>query len=367
MNKSFSYWEKDAWLTPPDLLVVGGGIVGATSALIYKAHYPDHHVLLADKGVVPEGASTRNAGFTCIGSMSEHLADLKLTGRETVLKRIERRWKGLNLLKETMGEKAIDYNNTGGYEIFTDEKLFDTCRQNIGAMNRHLEETLGLEDVYTEKEYDGHPAIFNRVDGAIHSGKLMKELHSRLSKLGVEVWWNTEVESVDENGVTFADGFSVKPKKTLLAVNGFTSRLIDLPIKPARGYVFVTKPIKNLTWKGTFNNNAGYIYFRNVNDRLLLGGARDIDVYEETTDRFGVNPKIKQHLVEFANTTLDLPDGWEIETEWSGIMGMTVNKQSIIREVKSNLWVAAGLSGMGIAIGMQVAKEVTAKITENQS
>lgn len=363
MDKTFSYWEKDAWLNPPDLLVVGGGIVGATSALIYKAHYPDHNVLLVDKGIVPEGASTRNAGFTCIGSMSEHLADLKLTGRETVLKRIERRWNGLKILRETMGEKKIEYSNTGGYEIFTDHQLFDTCRQNIDAMNQHLEERLGLEDVYTVKEFQGHPGIFNRIDGAIHSGKLMKELHTRLNKLGVQVWWNTEVKSVDSDRVTFTDGFSIEPQKTLLAVNGFISRLIDLPVKPARGYVFVTEPIEDLKWRGTFNNNAGYIYFRNVGDRLLLGGARDVDAYEETTDRFGVNQKIKQHLLNFANTHLNLPDDWQVEMEWSGIMGMTVNKEPIIREIKNNLWVAAGLSGMGIAIGMQVAKKVTEKIT----
>ena len=367
MSRTFSFWERDVWLNPPDLLIIGGGIVGASSALIYKAHHPNHDVVLVDKGFAPEGASTRNAGFTCIGSMSEHLADLKVSGRETVLKRIERRWEGLNLLRKTVDDELMDYQNTGGYEIFTDKKLFETCRENIAPMNRHLKERLGLEDVYSEKEFQGHQGIFNRVDGAIHSGKLMKELHSRLNKLGVRVWWNTNVESVDSNSVTFSDGFRLEPKKTLVAVNGFISRLIDLPVKPARGYVFVTKPMDDLKWRGTFNNNAGYIYFRNVGDRLLLGGARDIAVYDETTDQFGVNHKIKTHLTNFANSVLKMPAGWEIDMEWSGIMGMTVNKEPIIREAKNNVWVAAGLSGMGIAIGMQVAKEVTEKIIESDS
>jgi glycine/D-amino acid oxidase-like deaminating enzyme len=37
---------------------------------------------------------------------------------------------------------------------------------------------------------------------------------------------------------------------------------------------------------------------------------------------------------------------------------MTETKEPIIKEIKPTVYAAAGLSGMGIAIGMQVAKEV---------
>jgi hypothetical protein len=39
-------------------------------------------------------------------------------------------------------------------------------------------------------------------------------------------------------------------------------------------------------------------------------------------------------------------------------MGMTENKEPIVSEISHNTYAAAGLSGMGVAIGMQVAKEV---------
>jgi len=73
---------------------------------------------------------------------------------------------------------------------------------------------------------------------------------------------------------------------------------------------------------------------------------------------FGVNPAIREHLIRFVNETLKLPDNWEIEQEWSGIMGMTENKEPIIKMISQNTWVASGLSGMGIAIGMEVARSV---------
>ena len=67
---------------------------------------------------------------------------------------------------------------------------------------------------------------------------------------------------------------------------------------------------------------------------------------------------IKNHLLEFANEVLNLPEAREIEMEWSGIMGMTPDKEPIIKPVDENVWLVAGLSGMGIAIGMDVAKKL---------
>ena len=366
MTMQFSYWEHESWLKPPDLLIVGAGIVGCSAALFYKEKHPDAEILLVDKGMMPEGASTRNAGFACIGSMSEHLSDIETAGLETVLGRIKRRWNGLNLLRQTLGEESIGYEHTGGYEIFTDDELYQSCVAKMEEMNGHMEEITGQKGVYSTKMYEGYPAIFNHVEGALNSGMLMRTLHRRLATAGVRVWWNTAVRSVDPGITELENGLQLKPKNTLLATNGFTSRLREEGIKPARGYVFITEPIAGLPWRGTFNHNKGFVYFRNVGDRLLIGGARDIAKEEEFTDEFGVNPKIKEYLIRFVNETLKLPSGWKTELEWSGIMGFTENKEPVIRQSAPTLYTAAGLSGMGIAIGMEVGKAVVGEILNDK-
>ena len=357
MNQ-LSYWEREEWFKPADLIIVGAGIVGASAALFYKEIYPDHEVVIVERGSSPMGASTRNAGFSCIGSISEHLADIELTGVDTVLKRIQRRWNGLKLLKTTMGEEAIGYEPTGGYEVFYEDQLYQKCRSEIDSLNRRMEEALGQKEVYSETIYEGVPAILNRLDGSINSGKLMRSLHQKISKLGVRTLWNSEVSVIEEGLVRLINGNELRADKIALTVNGFISDLSDVNVLPARGYVFVTQPIDGLRWKGTFNYNEGYVYFRNIENRLLLGGGRNVAKDEETTSEFGVNPVIKDYLISFANEKLKLHKGWEIDLEWSGIMGVTTDKESIIREVKTGVWAAVGLSGMGIAIGMQVAKDL---------
>jgi len=359
----FSYWEKTEWLTPPDLLIVGGGITGSSVALFYKEAYPEHDVLLVDRGFTPNGASTRNAGFACIGSISEHLADMKISGEKTVFNRIERRWNGLQLLRKTVGDAAMEYRHTGGFEIFPEEDRFYTCRKQISVMNRKLKEKIGLEEVYSETECNGYPAINNRAEGAINSGKLIRSIHKKISDLGVRVWWNCPVKKANEKGVLFDNGLRLRPRKTVLAVNGFQSTFSKSTVEPARGYIFVTKPLDEMPWKGTFHYNEGYVYFRDVGDnQLLLGGGRNVDRKGETTNQFGTNEKIRDYLIDFATHTLKLNPGWEIEMEWSGIMGMTPDKEPVIEESLPGIWSAAGLSGMGIAIGMGVGRELVEKM-----
>ncbi len=107
------------------------------------------------------------------------------------------------------------------------------------------------------------------------------------------------------------------------------------------------------------------MYFRNLGeDRLLLGGGRNVDIATEETTEFGVNESIKSYLIEFANTVIKLPDKWEIEREWSGIMGFTETKSPHIKQIGERGLLVAGLSGMGVALGMQLGKTAASKVTD---
>ncbi len=365
MNKpEISLWEQESFVGGIDLLVIGAGIVGSSAALFWKEQHPGDRVVVVDKGLTPEGASTRNAGFACIGSVSEHLDDIANTSEEVVLARIRRRWEGLKRLRKTLGDEEIGYDACGGHEIFTDGQIFESCRQQTGRMNRHLEQITGQADVYTTVEYNGYPAIVNRLEGAIHTGRMMRALHRKLQLADIPVWWNLEATGASGDEVRFRGGHFLKAKQVLAATNGFTRRIADLPVAPARGMVLLTKPVGNLAWKGTFHHNKGYVYFRNFGDRLLIGGARDLDKQNENTDQFGINPRIKTWLTEFVDRTLKLPPGWEIEREWSGIMGFTPDKEPLLTRTASGLWVAAGLSGMGVAIGMETARVIVEQMND---
>ncbi|NGP89526.1 NAD(P)/FAD-dependent oxidoreductase [Fodinibius halophilus] len=359
MSYNNSFWEQGSFLDPYDLIIVGAGIVGLSSALFYKRAHPAARVMVLERGFLPKGASTRNAGFACVGSIGEHQADIKKESEDIVKERIVRRYRGLERLKEVLGEEAIGYRHCGGYEFFTSEEAFKEVSSEVGRFNKWMEELIGEEQVYSLDRKEGYPVICNRLEGALHPGKMMQYLAQKVAATGIDIKWNTEVEQTTEDGtVHVAGGPTLKAKQILHAANGFVARLVpSLTVSPARGLVFVTNEQKELPWKGIFHHDRGYIYFRNVGQRLLIGGARNVDKKQEETDQFGANSKIKNHLVDFVDEELRLQEGWTIQHQWSGIMGFTTTKSPIVEQVDQYRYVAAGLSGMGIAIGMDVAEQ----------
>jgi len=58
-----SIWEKESFYGHKDIIIIGSGLVGLWSAWYLKRVQPDLRILIVDRGVVPTGASTRNAGF----------------------------------------------------------------------------------------------------------------------------------------------------------------------------------------------------------------------------------------------------------------------------------------------------------------
>jgi len=106
---NLSYWEQKTWLNNVDYVVVGSGIVGLNTALHLKIKHPNAKIIILEKGLFPQGASTKNAGFACFGSLSEILKDLESHTESEVLELIEQRYKGLNLLRRTLGDDALCY------------------------------------------------------------------------------------------------------------------------------------------------------------------------------------------------------------------------------------------------------------------
>jgi len=121
---NFSYWEYKEWFTNNDFIVVGSGIVGLNCAIRLKERFPKSKIIVLEKGLLPQGASTKNAGFACFGSTSELLSDLKNHTEEEVFRLVKMRWEGLQLMRSLLGDTNIDYQLNYGYELFSDEVFF---------------------------------------------------------------------------------------------------------------------------------------------------------------------------------------------------------------------------------------------------
>ena len=112
-----SYWEKTQ-LLHYDLVVLGGGITGIFCALHFRKNNPSASIAILERGLFSSGASTKNAGFACFGSLSELIEDEIEFGEEKLLSIIKMRLDGLSMLRETVGDHKMNLKWDGGYELF---------------------------------------------------------------------------------------------------------------------------------------------------------------------------------------------------------------------------------------------------------
>ncbi|REG93030.1 NAD(P)/FAD-dependent oxidoreductase [Flavobacterium aquicola] len=363
-----SYWEIKNWFTNVDFTIVGSGIVGLHTALRLREKYPASKILILEKGMLPQGASTKNAGFACFGSISEIIDDLKSHTEEEVIQLIQKRWNGLQLLRKNLGDKVIDFKPYGGYELFlkNDESSFSECSNKLSFINEILK-PLFKADVFA-KEVDRFGfgniheyLIFNPFEGQIDTGNMMQALLKKAISEDILILNQQTVTSFldKENSVEVAlNDFSFTTKKLLFATNGFANELTKGGVKPARAQVLITEPIPNLDIKGTFHLDRGYYYFRNIGDRILLGGGRNLDFDAETTTEFG-QTKIVQEKLEYLLKVVILPDyNVQVEHRWSGIMGIGNSKKPIVTQLSENVCCGVRLGGMGVAIGSLIGTEL---------
>lgn len=365
---NLSYWEQNRWFSNVDFCIVGSGIVGLSCALELKKKSPKAKVLVLEKGILPQGASTKNAGFACFGSASELLSDLQNHNKEELLNLIQQRVDGLELLKSTLGEKQIDYQQHGGYEVFleSNKNSFEECESNLKMLNDMLLPIFKANTFQLKSNKFGFKnslsdLIFTPFEGQIDTGKMMCALLKKAQTEDILILNSTEVTSFSTEAewvhVQLND-FSFKTKHLFIATNAFASDLLDLKVTPARSQVLITKPISNLPVKGTFHLDEGFYYFRNVQDRILLGGGRNIDSKQETTSVLDTTDKIQNALDNLLRDVI-LPDKEiEIDHRWSGILGVGEKKKPIVKSISNRVFCAVRLGGMGVAIGSQVGKDL---------
>lgn len=365
---NLSYWEIKSWISNINFCIVGSGIVGLNCALQLKERFPKSKILILEKGILPQGASTKNAGFACFGSLSEILEDLKTHSEDEVIQLIKKRVEGLKLLRQTIGDKQLNYQQLGGYELFfnSDNTLFEDCISKKETINTWLkpifkDSVFSLKDnLFNFKNVNEH-YIFNQLEGQIDTGKMMEALLEKVYSKGIKILNNVQVNSFSEDADSVkieTNKFELSASKLLIATNGFASQLINQKVKPARAQVLITKPIKNLKIKGTFHLDRGYYYFRNIDNRILLGGGRNLDFKGEETTEFNQTELIQNKLENLLRTTILPETPFETDYRWSGIMGVGNQKKAIVKELSNHVFCGVRLGGMGIAIGTLIGKEL---------
>jgi len=360
-----SYWEKKSYFEQIDFLVIGAGIVGLSTAIYLRERYKNAKIVIIERGYLPTGASTKNAGFACFGSPTELNDDLQTIPEDKVWETVELRFRGLQRLFSLISKELIQYQECGSWDLITDEteKLDPNF---IRYLNENTYKITGHKEVYTEEResinrfgFNGfYTAYKNRLEGSLHTNLLIHQLYKLVISEDIHVLFGINADSLnyDSTSTSIQTGFGqINAGKVLICTNGFANQFLeDDEVEPARAQVLITKPIANLNIEGTFHMDKGYTYFRNIDNRILLGGGRNLNFSEERSNEFKNTSQIQSYLRNLLNEKLIPHKEIAVDYFWSGIMGIGKEKKPIIKKVNNNVYCGVRMGGMGVAIGSEV-------------
>ncbi len=351
-----------------DTTIIGGGITGLSIAASFLERDPNRNIRILERSAFPYGASTRNAGFACFGSPTELASDMELMGADAARELVFKRWMGIQITRKRLTDAAIGYVESGGYELVEEGQL---DAMELEALNDVVADF--LPDYFanaTDRKADlGIEApgklISIQGEGQVNSGQLMKSLRNYVSSMGAEIINGTSVETVNQQGSSYEielndsvrSSFLLTSQHVIVANNAFAGRLLEaIELKPGRGQVLLTEPIPNLKFRGNLHIEEGFYYLRDLGNRIMFGGGRNLNKAGEETTEQGLTDQIQSALEEYLIKLFG--QRYKIEQRWSGTMGFTSNKQPMVHRTPEGIWVVAGLSGMGIALAGYLGEEL---------
>lgn len=334
----------------PDVVIVGGGVIGASIAYHLTAR-GIRDVLVLERDTLGSGSTSRNAGGIRLQFSSE--VNVRLSQRS--LPRFER-------FADEMGID-IGFRQVGYLFLITEESDVAPFERSLalwarlGVPARRVERDdiraifpeLALADVVfgTFCQRDGHadPAsILNGYVARARAGGARFREHAAVSAIDVAGGTVRGVRVGDERIACRVVIDAAGPWAG--AVGAMVG--LDLPIRPLRRHIFVTGPTPDLDHPIPLTIEfATTLYMHGESGGVLLGMADPRDgPGDDQTVNWGFLPQV----VERALARVPLLAGTSVRTGWAGLYEATPDRHPILgrAEVADGFVVAAGFSGHGL-------------------
>jgi len=363
-----------------DVAVIGGGFTGVNTAL--ELADKGYSVALLEANKIAWGATGRNGG-QITGSLSGDDA-MRKQMRKTLGEDADNfvwnlRWRGHDIIKNRVAKYGIDCDLKHGHlhTAYKPSHMAELRASYEEAVRRGMGEHVTLlqrEDMPDYLETDiYHGAIYNRKNMHVHSLNLCLGEATAAAKLGVQIFEDSKVVTIIHGAtpVVVTEHGQVQANTVLLAGNAYhrlERHKMSGKIFPAAGGIVATEPLseevaKTINPKDLAVYDCRFVldYYRLTGDRrLLFGGGANYSGRESRNIEAEMRPSLEK--------TFPRLKGVKIDFQWSGMMGIVINRIPQLGKVSDNVFYAQGYSGHGIAtshiISEIMANAISGHMTE---
>lgn len=358
----------------PDVLVIGGGVIGCAIAR-ELAKYALDTLLLEKESDVAMHASSRNDGMIHPG-IASHSDTLR--GKMNV--------RGNAMYTQLCEELGVPFKRYGNLILYADHVFGTVAEPYLGERARKLGIVGGK--ISRKRLHEIEPNITDRALGAFEypsSGvlspyKLTVALAENAVENGVQVSLDTIVTGMELEGNAIGsvstNRGTIHPRLVINAAGVFSDQIAEMAddrffsIHPRKGELvildkkkgpLVTRSMGLIDLRQASSDTKGGGVMRTIDQNVLVGP----DAYEQpmredfSTHRENIDAILKKHL--------PLIKGFapaDVITYFAGIRAATYEEEFIIERSESvpNLVHAAGIQSPGLASAPAIAEEIT-KIT----
>ncbi len=351
--------------TTADVVVIGGGIMGASTAYHLARRGCTNVVVLEAGEMFGLGSTGLNAGgirYQFATKVNVELSKLSIGMMERFADEMD----------QEVGLRRCGYLFMLDREADLAQFRTNVALQNSLGVPSRVVNAAEIAALAPEVDVSGIiGGTWCPLDGLVDPHGLLQGYVSNARKLGATLLSGTPVTGIDvsEGSVrsVVTNAGSIETPTVVIAAGPWSGQVgamagIDLPIQPIRRQIAVTAPIPGLRPDFPFVIDfSRALYFHREGSGILTGMSNR---HEPPGFDTSVDQDWRLHHVENAMERLPMLADAEIAAEWAGLYEVTPDDQPILGRIPhvNGLLACAGFSGHGLmhgpAAGLLMAEEI---------
>lgn len=364
---SVSFWQKTSQtdVAAYDVVVVGGGLVGCSTAFWLRRRRSRLRVAVVEAHSIGYGATGRNAGFLLQGTDTDYLTDIDAYGSH----RAKQLWRftrdNRDLIESELRGQAFDLVARGSLLVANNESRAARLQASVPPLR-----TIGAPVVYlsareTNRRLDAtgfRGSLFVTSGAMVDPLRLVQHIASASR---AHVFEYQPVHAVTREGDHYrleTGGRRLDAGQVVLTLGAYLSQLVPALgayVRPVRAQMLATAPAEASHLRVPAYTHTGEFYIRQAsNGAVLLGGARHRNESAETGYDDATTAAVQDDLEEYLHIHFPWARKLAVEHRWSGTMGFSPDRLPVVGPVPDqpgNVW-AGGFTGHGMSYGFRMGQ-----------
>ncbi|WP_205077572.1 NAD(P)/FAD-dependent oxidoreductase [Marinobacter salexigens] len=385
MARNYSFWQHKYGTYRPntplsegihtaDLLIVGAGYTGLTTAREVKLNHPKLNVMVLEANEIGFGASGRNGGFNMALFGMEPETTVLRWGKQKAREAQEYMQKAVAYVHELIVSEGLDsdYEHTGMWRVaYTErqEKRLKKTYRLLCDLTKEGSYFFYQQEQVREKLHAPHirAAIYEPQTGILDPCKHVRALKHLAEKAGACIYENsavTDIRRTPEGIVVKTPDATVHTKKLVLATNAWTHTLpgprkLRSRQRAVWTYQIVSEPLtkdewETLGWRDrmSIEDNRQLVHYLRITKcgRITMGGGSIGFEYGDAMDKWQ-DPGVWQDLEAHFRWLFPSLKNKKIYYKWGGAVSANFDMVPEIGFIGDhNIIYSTGCIGHGVSL-----------------